>query len=132
MRLRFVKLQDRYPAGKLPVFLLYAFFILYLGLHAWLEEDFGFCWLRTLTGINCPTCGLTRAFLALIHGRIFQGLLYNPLMLLFSIGLVVQQSAVLFCMRGLVLDAATWERRLLLGLFAVLFILNWLYVIFWV
>ncbi len=130
MRLRIVKLQDRYPAGKLPVFLLYTSFILYLGLHAWLEADYGFCWLKTLTGINCPTCGLTRAFLAVSQGRILQGLLYNPSMLLLTLGIVVQQSAVLCCKRSLVLNAKPWERKLLLSLFAVLFSLNWLYVIF--
>jgi hypothetical protein len=27
------------------------------------------CWIRAVTGVSCPTCGLTRSFVALAHGQ---------------------------------------------------------------
>jgi hypothetical protein len=37
------------------------------------------CPFRTLTGIPCPTCGGTRASLALLDGRLIDALRLNPL-----------------------------------------------------
>jgi hypothetical protein len=37
------------------------------------------CPLRTLTGVPCPTCGTTRAGLALVRGDILGALHFNPL-----------------------------------------------------
>jgi hypothetical protein len=37
------------------------------------------CPLRTMTGIPCPFCGMTRAVVAAVHGDIFGSLRYNPL-----------------------------------------------------
>lgn len=37
------------------------------------------CPLRTLTGVPCPTCGSTRAGLALLHGDLPNALRLNPL-----------------------------------------------------
>ena len=36
------------------------------------------CPLRTLTGIPCPTCGMTRGFAALVHGDVEHALMMNP------------------------------------------------------
>src|SRR5580700_9259192 len=46
------------------------------------------CLSHSLTGLNCPGCGTTRALHALLNGRIVQALAYNPLafMLLPAIG----------------------------------------------
>ncbi|MGC9362043.1 MAG: DUF2752 domain-containing protein, partial [Candidatus Syntrophosphaera sp.] len=82
MRLRVEKTGERFPAGRLPVFLFYALFAAYLALHFFLEARFRLCWFRALTGINCPTCGLSRSFIALFGGRFIQALYYNPFMLL--------------------------------------------------
>lgn len=38
------------------------------------------CPFRTLTGIPCPTCGSTRALLALARGHLLEALASNPLL----------------------------------------------------
>ena len=129
MRLRVEKLADRYPAGKLPVFVFYAFFLAYLGIHYGLEAWLRLCWFRRLTGLSCPTCGLFRAFSSLLQGRPLQALLLNPFMLLFTLFVILQQSATLILKRRLTLDASAAQRRRLFILFLGLFFLNWLYVI---
>jgi hypothetical protein len=40
------------------------------------------CPLHALTGIPCPTCGMTRATTALLHGHPVEALQWNPLMTL--------------------------------------------------
>lgn len=37
------------------------------------------CVLKTLTGLPCPTCGVTRMVIALSRGQITQGVFLNPL-----------------------------------------------------
>jgi hypothetical protein len=36
------------------------------------------CPLRTVTGIPCPMCGMTRGVTSLVHGDVAQALLMNP------------------------------------------------------
>jgi hypothetical protein len=36
------------------------------------------CPLRTLTGVPCPFCGMTRACVALVHGHVASSLAFNP------------------------------------------------------
>lgn len=40
------------------------------------------CPLHSFVGIPCPTCGTTRAVLALAHGEIFEAVRMNPLVVL--------------------------------------------------
>lgn len=37
------------------------------------------CPIKALTGLNCPGCGITRMFVALFHGNVYQAFRYNPL-----------------------------------------------------
>src|SRR6476660_1041065 len=46
------------------------------------------CVFRQLTGLNCPGCGGTRAFFALVHGEFLRSVRYNPLTLLLLLALV--------------------------------------------
>ena len=36
------------------------------------------CPLRTLTGVPCPLCGMTRSVVAAMHGHLFESLRFNP------------------------------------------------------
>ena len=50
------------------------------------------CPLRTLTGIPCPLCGMTRAVVAAVHGHVVTSLRYNPagiLLVALAVALVV-------------------------------------------
>ena len=37
------------------------------------------CPIKTITGLDCPGCGITRMFVALFYGNIYQAFRYNPL-----------------------------------------------------
>lgn len=43
------------------------------GLHS-----VSFCFLKHMTGLDCPGCGLTRSFMALSRGSVLNAFLFNP------------------------------------------------------
>jgi len=43
----------------------------------------GTCTFREITGVPCPGCGLTRSFISLGHGHMFEAWTYNPAGFLF-------------------------------------------------
>jgi hypothetical protein len=53
------------------------------------------CVFRTVTGIPCPSCGITRSLVHLAHGDIAGSLILNPL---FSLVMMTAVSA--FCARS--------------------------------
>lgn len=38
------------------------------------------CPFHVLTGLDCPSCGSTRAFHHILHGEVADGLAYNPML----------------------------------------------------
>ncbi|MBC8544660.1 MAG: DUF2752 domain-containing protein [Clostridia bacterium] len=54
-------------------------FGLWIGLAIYVLVFRGSCVIRLLTGIPCPGCGLSRAYLALLHGHIADAFYYHPL-----------------------------------------------------
>jgi hypothetical protein len=44
------------------------------------------CFVRRVLGVPCPTCGMTRAFCAISHGRFVEATRFNPLCWLFYPG----------------------------------------------
>lgn len=42
------------------------------------DESFTICLFKNITGIPCPGCGMTRAFLFLGHGKIHEATMLNP------------------------------------------------------
>lgn len=132
MRLHLERLSTRFPGGKTPAFISAAVLCGYLTLHILLESGLKLCWFKAVTGINCPTCGLSRAILALFHGDLPEAFRFNPFMLLFTLGIALYFGSGLIFKRRLALEASARERTLLLIIFLALFLLNWLYLILFV
>jgi len=82
------------------------------------------CPLHQWTGIACPTCGLTRSFVALAHGQLARSLHFNPLgPALFAVAGVAGLALLLAwaASRAWRLHLAPGERQaVLIGLLAVL------------
>ncbi len=127
MRFSLENTGSRFPAGKLPVFLFLGTLGGYLLLHV--IGGWGFCWFKALTGVNCPTCGLSRSFLALLGGNPVAALSYNPFMLLLTIAVLIQILSTLVFRKRLVLSLPPAGKKAGLVLLAALFLANWLYVI---
>ena len=70
------------------VFLLCAAGVLFLRLYGEVEQCIAFlpvcCPFHLITGIPCPGCGMTRAFLALAKGDLITAFHYNPFSLLLA------------------------------------------------
>ena len=47
------------------------------------SDELRVCLFRTVTGLPCMTCGMTRAFHALSHGHLQEALAFHPLSLVF-------------------------------------------------
>jgi hypothetical protein len=90
------------------------------------------CLFKWLTHIPCPTCGITRGTWHLVHGRIIQAWLCNPLM--FSIGMVllVVIGMRVFFARALHISFARYERTIAWILAVISLFANWAYVIIYV
>lgn len=92
------------------------------------------CPLHALTGIPCPTCGMTRAVAALLHGKIRLAFLLNPLTtsLLFAVAFYVGYAAVVVIGR---LPRLRWQplcrtESLSIRIAAILLIAaNWIYLL---
>ena len=62
------------------------------------------CPFYNLTGLPCPGCGLTRAFVCLGHGRFWEALHWHPLAaLVYALFVFLWLRTGLFCFRGIVL-----------------------------
>ena len=88
------------------------------------------CPLRTVTGIPCPTCGMTTAATSLADGRLHDALAANPFILVLVAGTAVMAAVVALRAAGLLapprpLDAR-WRRPLRAAL-VVLFAASWLF-----
>lgn len=129
MRIGFRRLPNRFPAGRMPVYTLIFMVLAYLMLHLGLEYGQHLCWFKALTGIPCPTCGLGRAYTSLLRGHPLQALSYNPFMLVFSLAFFGNQALILVTRHSFSLKASKREQNLLLVLFLLLLLFNWLYVI---
>jgi hypothetical protein len=44
----------------------------------WLQDNAPDCFFKSTFGIDCPGCGMTRAFFSLLKGDLMGSLAYNP------------------------------------------------------
>ena len=83
MNISFEKTDLRQRPSKIwGVVILSGILILVLLVPPFHEERFTICLFKNITGIPCPGCGMTRAFLFLGHGKIYEATMLNPSSLL--------------------------------------------------
>lgn len=87
------------------------------------------CWWKNLSGIPCPTCGGTRAVLAIIDGRPFEAIRYNPLLVAALCTAAAWFLIRLVSGRSLSIELARARRGILWILVAGLCAANWAYLI---
>jgi threonine/homoserine/homoserine lactone efflux protein len=54
----------------------------------WLQNNAPGCFFKSTFGIDCPGCGMTRAFFALLRGNLMESLAYNPGLIPFLITII--------------------------------------------
>jgi len=87
------------------------------------------CWFKLFFKIPCPTCGFGRGMTSILHGDIFHGFLYNPLLFTILAGwLFLILIRALFC-KSLRVVLSPGERVELFGLTFCMFFANWIYLI---
>ncbi len=93
------------------------------------EPEMTLCTFRRLTGVPCPTCGSTRAVLAAGQGRFLEALLHNPFLAVATVAGLAWLVTRLVLGRTARLDLTRPQRRVVWTMIAVLFALNWGYLI---
>jgi hypothetical protein len=118
------------PAVALTVYVLaHALVIALPSLH---DHAPTFCVFRAVTGVPCPTCGSTRAALALASGEVGLAFRYNPLI---SAAWLLLPAALLGTLvfrprwRSLSLPTRRWAVRGLVLLLVIAGLANWVYLI---
>jgi hypothetical protein len=96
--------------------------------------NFPVCWFHKLSGLPCPSCGGTRAFIALAHGRWVEGISIHPgaaVLFLAACCYVPYAAWTVACRRPRLRVALTSgrERVGLVVAAAALILLNWIYLI---
>ena len=87
------------------------------------------CHFRRLTGVECPTCGSTRAVRAMMRGDLLGALTANPLMTTFVVGIVLWFVVRIVAQRRVVVEASrAWHRWTVVLLLGALLV-NWGWVI---
>ena len=92
------------------------------------------CPLHAVTGIPCPTCGMTRGLGCLLHGHLAAAFLFNPLMIVALLcgGLYVLYAGAVVIGRFPRLRWDPLSRRASISVRAVVVILiaaNWIYLL---
>lgn len=114
--------------------------LLLVGVSSWLTLGFLAplltlippCVFRSLTGLPCPSCGSTRAALALASGELLDALCLQPLFVVVcSVGAMFVVHALLATVTGnkLKIELAAAEWLALRGAMVVLVALNWSYLV---
>jgi hypothetical protein len=87
------------------------------------------CIFRATTGMPCPTCGSTRAVLALAGGRPIEAFMSNPLVLAFLIGFGLWLGLRLFFGRAVVLSLSRGQAAGVWIVAALALLANWAWVL---
>lgn len=63
-------------------------FLFYIMLQ-WLENNLTSCFFKSHFGIDCPGCGMQRAFIALLKGNLSESIHYHPALIPFMLTVAV-------------------------------------------
>lgn len=89
----------------------------------WLEHHFITCPLKSLTGIDCPGCGMQRSFIALLRGDFVHSLSLYPALLPLLLTFVLLAVHLIFKLK----NGAAWLKYSYLstaGIIAVSYIIK--------
>jgi len=83
------------------------------------------CLLHEFTGLYCPGCGGTRAFVALIHGQFLKSVYYHPLVLYAAVCFVwaLAKQAFRAISKGKV-NVPMPDSQVLIGIAAIIVVVN--------
>lgn len=133
MKIEFVYVSRR-PQWPLWAVLIVLMWLSLGGAAVWLSSHFDLavtlCLFKRITGLPCLTCGFTRGALCLLRGRPDQTWLYNPLLFSVLALLIAAAGMRIFFGRGVRIRLTDTERAIAWLLAAVLFAVNWIYIIF--
>ncbi|MEI6322574.1 MAG: DUF2752 domain-containing protein [bacterium] len=101
----------------------------------WLGLPTLICPFHVITGIPCPTCGITRAFSSLLHGDPRTAFLFNPLALIMLLGiaiyLVYAEVVVVVKLPRLRWNPlSTRQNSIIRASVILLVVMNWIYLIY--
>lgn len=65
--------------GKILILVLLGLSIIFLFIKKFAEITGSICLIRGLTGVPCPSCGMSRAIIAFINGDIINAFRFHPL-----------------------------------------------------
>ena len=90
------------------------------------------CLFKWLTHVPCPTCGITRGAWHLVHGRVLQAWLCNPLMFSMGLAVTVVIGVRVFFARAFHVSFTGYERTIAWISAVISLIANWIYVVIYV
>ena len=76
--------------------LIVAFFWIYIIKNQFIPKELNFCFIKSVSGFPCPTCGATRSLIFLLNGYFLKSLLTNPLGVLYSLLILFLPIWILF------------------------------------
>ena len=88
------------------------------------------CLFKRFTGYPCPTCGTTRGILSLLHGKYIEAWYYNPLVFTIGIIVIIDLLFKFIFSRTIKISFKKSERKFVWLFALLLFLANWVYVIF--
>lgn len=129
MKIRFSKTTGGFKEEKLPVLLFLSGLIALFLLHTFSTIHIELCLFRRVFGFDCPSCGVTRGFLAAFRGDFLSGLKYNPLMFIVTIIFFIYLFMQFILKITVSFIGSKREQNLLFFSFLFLLLMNWIYVI---
>jgi len=119
--------QNLLPLALGIIWLVLLAALLFIGINYGVDTNV--CWFRHLFKLNCPTCGTSRIMLSIMHLNFLQAFLINPLVFFFLILFTLYLILRIFFRLDFRLLMTKKESLIFWLTLALIFCLNWAYVI---